>query len=438
MLAESSFDFDRPLTGMEIECNLVDADYQPAMSNQQVLAAIADPAYQTELGAYNIEFNVPPRPLPGRTALELESEIRASLNAAETKASADGSHIVMIGILPTLMPEDLTGSWMSPSMRYQALNDSIFTARGEDITIDIAGADRLSMHAESIAPESACTSMQLHLQVSPADFANNWNAAQVLAGPQLALGANSPYFLGHELWAETRIELFAQATDPRPEELKAQGVICSKNRIARRMKALNLQAQNKKRFKPSSKQDKALADRIADNVLNRDFTATAVNQKYVADITYIPTTEGWLYLAVVIDVFSRAVIGWSMQSTMTQQLVIDALFMALQKRNYPQEILFHSDRGSQYCAHDFQNILNLYNCTISMSRKGNCWDNSIAESFFHTLKVELVHHERYTSLEEAKSSIFKYIETYYNRLRRHSSIGYLAPFAFEQQALLVA
>jgi hypothetical protein len=123
MLAESSFEFDKPLTGMEIECNLVDADYQPAMSNQEVLASIADPAYQTELGAYNIEFNVPPRPLPGRTALELESEVRASLNAAETKAGTDGAHIVMIGILPTLMPEHLTGSWMSPSMRYQALND---------------------------------------------------------------------------------------------------------------------------------------------------------------------------------------------------------------------------------------------------------------------------------------------------------------------------
>lgn len=224
MLAESSFDFDRPLTGMEIECNLVDADYQPAMSNQEVLAAIADPAYQTELGAYNIEFNVPPRPLPGRAALDLETEIRASLNAAETKAGADGSHIVMIGILPTLMPEHLTGSWMSPSVRYQALNDSIFTARGEDILIDIAGAERLSMHAESIAPESACTSMQLHLQVSPADFARNWNAAQVLAGPQLALGANSPFFFGHQLWAETRIELFTQATDTRPDELKTQGV----------------------------------------------------------------------------------------------------------------------------------------------------------------------------------------------------------------------
>lgn len=224
MLAESSFEFDRPLTGMEIECNLVNSDYQPAMSNQEVLAAIADPAYQTELGAYNIEFNVPPRPLPGRTALELESEIRASLNAAEIKAASDGAHIVMIGILPTLMPEHLTGSWMSPSLRYQALNDSIFTARGEDILIDITGAERLCVHAESIAPESACTSMQLHLQVSPADFANNWNAAQVIAGPQIALGANSPYFFGRQLWAETRIELFAQATDTRPEELKAQGV----------------------------------------------------------------------------------------------------------------------------------------------------------------------------------------------------------------------
>jgi len=224
MLAESSFEFDRPLTGMEIECNLVDSDYQPAMSNQEVLAAIADPAYQTELGAYNIEFNVPPRPLHGPTALELEAEVRASLNAAETKASRDGSHIVMIGILPTLMPEDLTGSWMSPSRRYQALNDSIFTARGEDILIDIVGAERLTTHAETIAPESACTSMQLHLQVSPEDFASNWNAAQVLAAPQIALGANSPYFFGHHLWAETRIELFAQATDTRPDELKAQGV----------------------------------------------------------------------------------------------------------------------------------------------------------------------------------------------------------------------
>jgi gamma-glutamyl:cysteine ligase YbdK (ATP-grasp superfamily) len=224
MLAQSSFEFDRPLTGMEIECNLVDGDYQPAMSNTEVLDSIADPAYQTELGAYNIEFNVPPRPLGDRSALDLEADVRASLNAAEDKANSSGAHIVMIGILPTLMPEHLTGDWMSESTRYQALNDSIFTARGEDISIDIAGPERLSLQTASIAPESACTSMQLHLQVSPAGFAANWNAAQVLAGPQLALGANSPYFFGHELWAETRIELFTQATDTRPDELKTQGV----------------------------------------------------------------------------------------------------------------------------------------------------------------------------------------------------------------------
>ncbi|ORW11886.1 hypothetical protein [Mycobacterium kyorinense] len=224
MLAQSSFEFDRPLTGTEIECNLVDGDYQPAMANQSVLAAIADPAYQTELARYNIEFNVPPRPLAGRTGIELEDDVRASLDAAETKADAEGAHIVMIGILPTLMPEHLRGGWMSDSTRYAALNDSVVSARGEDIQIEISGPEPLSLHYPSIAPESACTSMQLHLQVSPADFANNWNAAQVLAGPQVALGANSPYFFGHQLWAETRIELFAQATDTRPDELKTQGV----------------------------------------------------------------------------------------------------------------------------------------------------------------------------------------------------------------------
>ena len=224
MLAQSSFDFERPLTGMEIECNLVDEQYQPAMANRTVLAAIADPAFQTELGQYNIEFNVPPRPLPGESGFELEGDVRASLNAAEAKANQHGAHIVMIGILPTLMPEHLVGDWMSESVRYRALNDSILVARGEDIVIDISGPERLSLETTSLAPESACTSMQLHLQVSPADFADNWNAAQVLAGPQVALGANSPYFLGHQLWSETRIELFAQATDTRPEELKAQGV----------------------------------------------------------------------------------------------------------------------------------------------------------------------------------------------------------------------
>ena len=224
MLAQSRFDSGRPLTGMEIECNLVDADYQPAMLNRYVLDAIADPAYQSELGAYNIEFNVPPRPLPGHTALDLEAEVRTSLNDAETRASSSGAHIVMIGILPTLMPEHLDQGWMSESTRYAALNDSVLAARGEDIQINISGPEPLSWSAATIAAESACTSVQLHLQVTPADFAANWNAAQVLAGPQLALGANSPYFFGHQLWSETRIEVFTQSTDTRSEELTTQGV----------------------------------------------------------------------------------------------------------------------------------------------------------------------------------------------------------------------
>jgi hypothetical protein len=228
MLAQSTFDFDRPLTGMEIELNLVDGAYQPMMTNLAVLEKIADSSYQTELGAFNIEFNVPPRPLPGTAALELEDHLRASLNEAEAKASELGAHIVMTGILPTLMGQHLEGEWMTTSRRYAALNESIFTFRGEDMLIDIAAAgpdaERLTMFSPTIAPEAACTSLQLHLQVAPSEFAANWNAAQVLLGPQGALAANSPFFFGRRLWAETRIELFKQATDTRPEELRNQGV----------------------------------------------------------------------------------------------------------------------------------------------------------------------------------------------------------------------
>ncbi|GAB2672918.1 glutamate--cysteine ligase [Thalassiella azotivora] len=224
MLRSGGFESDRPLTGLEIELNLVDEDYQPTMVNKAVLERIADPGYQTELGAYNIELNVEPRPLPGRSALELEEDLRQSLNTAEAKANESGAHIVMIGILPTVMPDTFAGAWMSESARYAALNDSIFSSRGEDLFIDIQGVERLATYSTTIAPESACTSVQLHLQVSPSRFAPYWNAAQLLAGPQLAIGANSPYFFGRELWAETRVELFAQATDTRPQELKNQGV----------------------------------------------------------------------------------------------------------------------------------------------------------------------------------------------------------------------
>jgi hypothetical protein len=211
------------LTGLEIELNLVDDDFQPALVNAEVLEQIADPSYQTELGAYNIELNVDPNPL--KEIARLEERLRTSLNEAEAKAHRRGAHIIAIGILPTIMPEHLTGpDWMSASTRYAALNDSIFAARGEDLHLDIHGVERLSTYASSLAPESACTSVQLHAQVSPQDFPAAWNAAQLLAGPQVALAANSPYFFGRELWRETRIELFKQATDTRPDELRNQGV----------------------------------------------------------------------------------------------------------------------------------------------------------------------------------------------------------------------
>jgi hypothetical protein len=226
LLSSGTFDESGDTTGLEVELNLVDDEYQPALINAQVLSRIDDPAYQNELGAYNIELNVQPGLLSELD--QLEGSLRASLNSAQAKAKTAGAGIVMVGILPTIMPSHLTDDspWMSPSARYLALNDAIMAARGEDLHLDIhgPGAERLSAFASSLAPESACTSVQLHHQVAPADFAAAWNASQVLAGPQVALAANSPYFFGRELWRETRIVLFKQATDTRPQELRNQGV----------------------------------------------------------------------------------------------------------------------------------------------------------------------------------------------------------------------
>ena len=224
MLAEAKFDFERPMTGLEIEFNLVDELRDPVMKNAEVLTAIADDDFQTELGQFNIEVNVKPRPLTTSSTNELERDLRASLNEAERRSREVGAHIVMIGILPTLRQADLTGASLSANPRYALLNEQIFAARGEDLHISIDGPERLSVFSDTIAPEAACTSLQLHLQVSPADYAANWNAAQSISGVQLALGANSPFLFGKELWRETRIALFEQTTDTRPDELKAQGV----------------------------------------------------------------------------------------------------------------------------------------------------------------------------------------------------------------------
>ncbi len=224
MLSTSSFDFEHPCTGLEIELNLVDDRFDPAMKNAEVLAAISDPAFVTELGQFNIEVNIPPRLLAGSGAVEFEDAVRASLNAADEKAATVGAGIVMIGILPTLMEEHLSIEALSANPRYRLLNEQIFAARGEDLSLQIDGVEQLVTCADTIAPEAACTSAQFHVQVSPETFPVYWNAAQAIAGVQVAIGANSPYFFGRELWRETRIVLFEQATDTRSDELKAQGV----------------------------------------------------------------------------------------------------------------------------------------------------------------------------------------------------------------------
>lgn len=225
MLHAEQFEFDLPMTGMEVELNLVDADGQPAMRNAEVLARIGNPAFVEELGRFNLEINVPPQTLSGDGALVYERQVREQLNLAEEQAQAEGDGLVMIGILPTLRPEHLTHEAISSNPRYALLDEQMLLARGEDLHIDIRGEhEMLETFADSIAPEAACTSLQFHLQVSPDEFAACWNAAQCLAAAQVALGANSPYFLGRELWRETRIALFTQATDTRPVEMKAQGV----------------------------------------------------------------------------------------------------------------------------------------------------------------------------------------------------------------------
>jgi gamma-glutamyl:cysteine ligase YbdK (ATP-grasp superfamily) len=224
MLRQAHFEAEDPMTGLEIEFNLVDDDGHPALKNAEALEAIANPDFQTELGQFNLEINVAPRRLGTGGITGFEADLRASLNDAEERANQVGAHLVMIGILPTLEAGHLAPGTISPNPRYRLLSDQILNARGEDIAISISGVERLSTTSESIMPEAACTSTQLHTQVSPEQFASYWNASQSIAGIQLAVGANSPYLLGRNLWAETRIPLFEQATDTRSEELKAQGV----------------------------------------------------------------------------------------------------------------------------------------------------------------------------------------------------------------------
>jgi gamma-glutamyl:cysteine ligase YbdK (ATP-grasp superfamily) len=224
MLRESAFDTDDPMTGMEIELNLVDESGDPSLKNAEVLERIADPDFQTELGQFNIEINIAPARLREGGLTRFEDSVRRSLNTAEQQAGQVGAHLVMIGILPTLGEGHMSPGTISANPRYKLLSDQILAARGEDIMIEIKGVERLSSTSDSIIPEAACTSTQLHVQTSPDQFADYWNASQAISSVQLAIGANSPFLLGRELWRETRIPLFEQSTETRSEELKAQGV----------------------------------------------------------------------------------------------------------------------------------------------------------------------------------------------------------------------
>ncbi|HEX5541652.1 MAG TPA: glutamate--cysteine ligase [Micromonospora sp.] len=224
MLDDFRFDADRPTTGLEIELNLVDPSAEPAMRNAEVLANLGDPAFQAELGQFNLEFNVRPRLIEGSGFADYEADLQARLGHAEERAIKSDASIILIGILPTLTSRHLVLENLSADERYRLINQQIVAARGEDFGLDIRGVERLQAQSDSIAPEAACTSLQFHLQVAPDSFANYWNASQASAGVQVAIGANSPFLYGKQLWAETRIALFEQATDTRPDELKAQGV----------------------------------------------------------------------------------------------------------------------------------------------------------------------------------------------------------------------
>jgi putative transposase len=215
-------------------------------------------------------------------------------------------------------------------------------------------------------------------------------------------------------------------------ELCSRGIRCGKNRVARLMKQKGIQARHRRKFKATTDSNHHLP--VHENLLNRIFDVASPNMSWAADITYIWTREGWLYLAVILDLFSRKIIGWSMKDRLEKNLVMDALLMALGHRKPVGGVLHHSDRGSQYASKEYQALLNEAGISCSMSRKANCWDNAVVESFFSTLKREWVQEKRYRTRSGARADIFYFIETWYNRKRRHSTLGYLSPAEYEWKA----
>jgi Transposase and inactivated derivatives len=219
------------------------------------------------------------------------------------------------------------------------------------------------------------------------------------------------------------------------DQLRAEGWICGKNTVERLMRENEIRPKTKRKFRATTSSKHDLP--IALNVLDREFEVEEAHEVWVSDITYIPTAQGWLYLCVFIDLYSRMIVGWSMSSNMRSELVVDAFKMGIDRTGSPP-IVVHSDRGSQYASENFRMELDQYDCIQSMSRRGNCWDNAVAESFFASLKKELIFHENFISRIHASTAVFEYIEIFYNKRRRHSTLGYLTPEEKELKGRKVA
>jgi len=244
-----------------------------------------------------------------------------------------------------------------------------------------------------------------------------------LSNQRLLAEIKRVFYTNREVYGAPRIQ----------RTLVEEGTPCGLNRVARLMQKAGLVPKTVKKFRVTTDSRKSHAP--APNLLARNFSADRPNEKWVADVTYVPTREGWLLLAVVLDLFSRKVVGWSMGERLTSELARRALRQAIEQRSPGKGLLVHSDRGKEYYANDYQALLKEHGMVCSMSRRGNCYDNAAMESFFHSLKVEQVHHDDYRTRDEARSALFEYIEIFYNRQRRHSTIGYLSPMAFEEDCV---
>ena len=274
----------------------------------------------------------------------------------------------------------------------------------------------IDQHRDSYPLQLLCTA----LQVSDSGF-TSWQRSD---GPKKWLSDGELLARIREIHEETK----AAYGSPRIyQELKGCGIPVSKGRVERLMREHGLRGRHKRRFKATTDSKHKLP--VAPNLLEQNFETERPDQVWTADITYIATAEGWLYLAIVLDLYTRQIVGWAMRERMTKELVIDALRMAWFRRRPPPGLIHHSDRGSQYCSHDFRKQLAAYGMLASMSRKGNCWDNATSESFFNSLKNERVHGSRYETRNEARADLFDYVEVFYNRSRRHSALGGQSPAA---------